>query len=183
VLIRTKEVAMAWKTRVLVLANRTADSDELHDYLCERAEQGPLEVTLVAPAGDDPGAAGGSGGAFARLEHAKERLGDAGIPVTTVLGDADPCIAAAEAWDPRRYDEIVVCTLPAQVSRWLGVDLPRRVARLADAPVHHVIAHPRIEVAAAPHAPVRQTAIGRLRPWETWTGRFVPPHETTRRHG
>jgi len=37
-------------TRVLVVANRTADSDELFAALLERQAQGSITVTLVAPA-------------------------------------------------------------------------------------------------------------------------------------
>jgi hypothetical protein len=169
---------MEWKASVLVVANVTVASDELLAALKERAEKGAAEFTLLLPV-----TGGDTQRSKEELARALGRMREAGLEVSGSCGDPDPVVAVHEAWDPRRYDEIVVCTLPAQVSRWLGVDLPRRVARLADAPVHHVIAHPRIEVAAAPHAPVRQTAIGRLRPWETWTGRFVPPHETTRRHG
>ena len=36
--------------RVLVVASRTADSDELHAALLERQAQGAINVTLLAPA-------------------------------------------------------------------------------------------------------------------------------------
>ena len=38
---------MAWKTRLFVVANRTADSDDLLSSLRERAARGPIAVTLV----------------------------------------------------------------------------------------------------------------------------------------
>ena len=38
------------KTRVLVVANRTAESDELLEALVARVEQGPAEFFLVVPA-------------------------------------------------------------------------------------------------------------------------------------
>ena len=41
---------MASKRRILVVANRTADSDELLNALRERAREGPLAVTLLIPA-------------------------------------------------------------------------------------------------------------------------------------
>jgi len=52
-------------------------------------------------------------------------------------------VAVSEAWDPARYDEIIVSTLPTGVSRWLQIDLPRQVAKLTDAPVAHVVAKER----------------------------------------
>ena len=55
-----------------------------------------------------------------------------------MLGDADPIVAVQEAWDPGRYDEVVVSTLAEGASRWLQIDLPHRVAKLTDCQVRHV---------------------------------------------
>jgi hypothetical protein len=41
---------MSPPAKVLVVANRTADSDELRAALLERSARGPIEVTLLAPA-------------------------------------------------------------------------------------------------------------------------------------
>ena len=41
---------MSPPARVLVVANRTADSEELRAVLLERFERGPIELTLLAPA-------------------------------------------------------------------------------------------------------------------------------------
>jgi hypothetical protein len=127
---------MPFTTKLLVIANRTVDSHELHSRLVARAAAGPVEVTLVAPA-STPGTA-------ARLASAMQRLRDAGVPVAGTVGDADPMVAVQSAWDPRRYDEVVVATLPTDVSRWLNGDLPRRIARLTDARVTHVVAAPAV---------------------------------------
>lgn len=130
---------MAWQTRALVIANRTADSDELLEALERRARSGPIAFTLLVPA-----AAGGPDGrdeARARLDAAVARMRAAGLEVEGSLArGADPLGAVHEAWDPAKYDEIVVCTLPTGVSKWLQVDLPHRVAKLTDAPVTHVVA-------------------------------------------
>ena len=40
---------MAFTTHLLVVANRTVDSPELLDALKERAQRGPIHVTLLAP--------------------------------------------------------------------------------------------------------------------------------------
>jgi hypothetical protein len=129
---------MPWTTKLLVIANRTVDSDALHDTLTARAAAGPVEVTLVAPASGT--------GTRERVERAVERLRDAGVPVEGMVGDPDPIVAVQAAWDPRRFDEVVVATLPTDVSRWLSLDLPRRIRRLTDARVTHVIAPVRVKL-------------------------------------
>jgi hypothetical protein len=130
---------MAWQTRALVIANRTADSDQLLEALEERARSGPVAFTLLVPAGS-----AGREQAQARLEAACERIRAAGLEVEGSLAhDSDPLGAVHEAWDPAKYDEIVVCTLPTGASKWLQVDLPHRVAKITDAPVTHVVAGER----------------------------------------
>lgn len=125
---------MPWTTKLLVIANRTVDSDELVEALRARAAAGPLHVTLVAPAETARGEIEG------RLGRALERLTAAEIPATGSIGHRDPIVAVQETWDPRRFDEVVVATLPADESRWLSCDLPRRVERLTGARVTHVVA-------------------------------------------
>lgn len=124
---------MPWTTKLLVVANRTADSGELFQALRDRAARGPLKVTLLVPQDVIAGRA-------SRLNHALERLHEAGIDAEAMLGDVDPVIAVQEAWDPRRFDEILVATLPAGVSHWLSIDLPQRIARCTSAPVSHIVA-------------------------------------------
>lgn len=125
---------MPWTTKLLVIANRTVDSDELFAALRARAEAGRIEVTLVAPADTarQPIAR--------RLERAIDRLAAADIHVTGLVGHPDPLVAVMEAWDPRSFDEVIVATLPTDVSRWLALDLPHRIERLTDARVTHVVA-------------------------------------------
>jgi hypothetical protein len=127
---------MTWQTRALVIANRTADSDQLLEALQGRTRTGPVAFTLLVPCGP-----GGRDGARARLDSAVGRMRAAGIEVDGSLArDSDPIVATHEAWDPGAYDEVIVCTLPTGVSKWLQLDLPHRVAKLTDAPVTHVVA-------------------------------------------
>jgi hypothetical protein len=126
-------------TRVLVLANRTADSPQLRDALLERRDQGPIAVTLLVPAAweaQDPH--GGMETGRRRVRAALERLRDTGLDVQCRVGDPDPITALREAWDPDRFDEVIVSTLPSRVSRWLQIDLPRRAGRITGVPVTHV---------------------------------------------
>jgi hypothetical protein len=127
---------VTWQTKVLVIANQTAGSDELLAALKDRAAAGPIAFTLLVPAGPT-----GRDQAGARLDAAVERMRAAGLEVQGVLAhDSDPLGAVHEAWDPASYDDIVVSTLPTGVSKWLQVDLPHRIAKLTDAPVKHVVA-------------------------------------------
>src|ERR671917_497097 len=134
---------MAWEFSLLVVANVTAGSDELIGCLRDRAGQGACRFTLVMPAsGAD---------APARLEEALETMRAAGLDnVEGIVGDPDPVVAVMEAWDPMRFDEVVVSTLPTGSSRWLGLDLPHRLEKLTSVPVRHVVSTPRPEVRAGP---------------------------------
>jgi hypothetical protein len=120
-----------YRTKLLVVANQTVDSDELYDALHERAGRGPLAVTLLVPQDQQAGLGH-------RVNAALERLHAAGVEAEAMLGDVDPACAVIEVWDPRRWDEVVVSTLPVGTSRWLQIDLPHRIQRAIDAPVQHV---------------------------------------------
>ncbi len=134
---------MAWEFSLLVVANVTASSDELLDCLRERAEKGACRFTLIMPA---TGA-----GARSRLDAAPARMVEAGLEhVVGSVGDPDPVVAVMEVWDPMRFDEIIVSTLPTGSSRWLGLDLPHRLEKLTSVAVRHVVSTPRPAVRAGP---------------------------------
>ena len=137
---------MVFTSKLLVIANQTVDSPELLEALQTRASRGPIEVTLVAPSRREPGDQTAQ-----RLERAVHALAEAGIPAEGMRGDPDPMLALADVWDPRRFDEVVVATLPGAISRWLAVGLPQRVARFTGAQVTHVVAR-------APHSESRPPA-------------------------
>ena len=135
---------MAWEFSVLVVANVTAESAELLAALRERSEAGTCRFTLVMPgAGTDR---------HERLEAAVARLREAGLDnVEGGVGDPDPVVAVMDVWDPMRFDDIVVSTLPTGSSRWLGLDLPHRLEKLTSVPVRHVVSQPpRPEVHTEP---------------------------------
>jgi hypothetical protein len=132
---------MPWTTKVLVIANRTVDSEEVREAIVSRAAAGPLHVTLVAPVSSGAGSMRERRTVTAqRVERAVQRLRAEGVAVEGVVGDPDPMVAAQDAWDPRRFDEVIVATLPTGASRWMAADLPRRVERLTGARVTRVIA-------------------------------------------
>jgi hypothetical protein len=117
-------------TRVLVIANRTADCPELRALLDARCARSEIQVTLVAPAAwEIVDTHGGRESALRRMRTARQSLRKAGIDISCVLGDTDPIQAFRNEWTRGEYDEVIVCTLPGQLSIWLHLDLPRRIRR------------------------------------------------------
>ncbi len=142
---------MTWRRTVLVIANQTAPSDELLNHLGERSEAVVHLVVPTTPYRSD--APSGREPAEQNLAEALERLRAAGIEASGEVGDSDPVTAVKEAWDPARFDAVVVATLPTGASRWLRIDVPRRLERMTGVPVEHVVATPRREYRAEPPKP------------------------------
>ena len=133
------------KASVLVIANRTAGSDELLKALRERAEEGPAKFHLVVPAtarGVSWVADMHAGGDAAEndLEGALEKLRGAGLDIEGEIGDPDPVAAVQDAANSASYDEVIVSTLHKHVSKWLKLDLPHKAGHATGLPVTHVVA-------------------------------------------
>ena len=134
------------KARVLVVANRTAASDELLEALVQRVERGPAEFFLVVPA-TPRGASwmtdmnAGRAAAEEHMGHALARWRDVGIECAGRIGDADALAAACDAANDGGFDELIVSTLPRHVSKWLHLDLPHKAAHATGLPTQHVGAH------------------------------------------
>jgi len=144
---------MTWKRSFLVVANVTATSERLIEALEQRAAHEPASFTLIIPATPF---GGGRAAAVHKLEEALEQLRAAGLEAEGRVGNADPILAVTDAWDPKRYDEIIISTLPMRFSKWLHAGLPERIAKLTDAPVTHVVSpppRPEHEVAPPPAHP------------------------------
>jgi hypothetical protein len=159
---------MTWQFRILVVANVTADSPELIAALKERAGRARCWFTLLVPA--PAGGRAGREAAELRLEGALAAMRAAGLDVEGLVGDQDAIAAVHDAWDPTRYDEVIVSTLPTGTSRWLQVDLPHRIERLTSVRVTHVVSHPEPPARRVEHVepPERQ---GVLAPLTAITGR------------
>jgi GABA permease len=129
---------------VLVVANQTAESDELLEALQRRAEEGPAEFTLLIPA--TPHGIAWAADMFAGGTEAEqhrqamlERLRSNGLDVKEAkVGDPDPLAATQDEVNFGSYDEVVVSTLPTHISKWLHLDLPRKVRAATGLPVTHV---------------------------------------------
>src|SRR3954463_11561136 len=110
--------------KVLVVATRTAACTERVDVLKRRHAESDATFTLLVPAtpyGWAWLADMYSGGIDAEryLEGAIERYRTGGIePAAARLGDPDPIAAVMDAIHFDSFDEIVVCTLPRQLSKW-----------------------------------------------------------------
>jgi hypothetical protein len=121
-------MASAEPTRVLVVAHRTAATPRLLDEVRARARRSACSFTLLVPRPYwDPDTDEGA----TTLELALPLLEQAaGGHVEGILGDSDPFIAVKAAVEELGFDEVVISTLPARVSRWLHRDLPHRVEAL-----------------------------------------------------
>jgi hypothetical protein len=136
---------MAHKARVLVVANRTAESPELLDALRARAVQGPCEFTLLVPA--TPHGIAWAADMFAGADEADrhrqafiDELRREGLDVGDAkVGDPDPLAAVMDECNANQYDELIVSTLPLKLSKWLKVDLPSKAKAATGLPVTHVV--------------------------------------------
>jgi hypothetical protein len=137
---------MAEQAHVLVVANRTANSEELLSALRERAEQGSARFHLVVPA-SPRGASwafdmhSGHDAAEHDLDGALERIRGLGLEVDGEVGDPDPVAAVMDSTHAGGYDEVIVSTLPKHLSKWLKLDVASKVAHATGLPVRHVEAH------------------------------------------
>jgi hypothetical protein len=113
------------KTRVLIVANRTASTPRLLEAVRRRAEASPCEFALLIPDVTDRKAADWT------LETALRLLRPvAGRRVEGLVGGADPLESVQAAVQQGNFDEIIISTLPRRVSKWLRRDLIRRVEGL-----------------------------------------------------
>jgi hypothetical protein len=137
---------VAEAARILVVANRTAESPELLEALRARSVHGPCEFTLLVPATPHGIAwaadmhAGGDEAEGHRTAFVEELRAE-GLQVREAkVGDPDPLAAVQDECNFSEYDELIVSTLPLKASKWLRVDLPRKARAATGLPVQHVVA-------------------------------------------
>jgi hypothetical protein len=120
--------------RVLVVAHKTAATPALIEAVRERAARGPARFTLLVP----NAASGlhrvidaedqGHSEADQVLALALPLLTEAaGSEVEGIVGDPSPLDAIHDAVNTRGFDEIIISTLPARVSKWMKLDLPSKL--------------------------------------------------------
>ena len=127
--------------RILVVANKTAESPELLEAL--KAKGPDNEFLLVVPASGgmlekaaDPDAAREH--TQPHLDAALEKFRAEGLNVQGSIGDSDPVAAVQDAANFNEFDEIIISTLPLRASKWVKLDLPSKAQRATGLPVTHV---------------------------------------------
>lgn len=151
--------APARPRRVVVVANQTLGGEALQAALRQRLDEEPVAVHIVVPAtaladyplrGSFASVGGGAGTPAAddagqaqarwRLRRMVGELRDLGVRATGEVGPSDPYEAAASALDAEPADEVIISMLDPEISRWAGMDLPRRLERMYRLPVRVVSA-------------------------------------------
>lgn len=113
------------RTRVLVVANRTAATPRLLEAIRARAREGHCEFALLIPDVTDRKAADWT------LETALPLMSRAArSEVEGLVGGPEPFESIQAAVQDGDFDEIMVSTLPRKVSKWMRRDLIRRVEGL-----------------------------------------------------
>ena len=134
--------------RYLVIAHRTLGSPELLHALRDRLAIGPTRFYLVVPERhanslvwtDDRARAE----ARRHLHEARVRFFAEGVPVDGEIGDTNPVYAATAVLrreGPGAFDGVILSTLPLGLSKWLRLDVPRRLQKATNLPVFHVEAN------------------------------------------
>lgn len=137
--------------RILIVADRVLGAAELGDHFAPRTSADPeTEVFVLVPSGDS-----GAKSAERVLELDLAVLRGLHNDVDGIVGDADPMTAVRQLLDTRSFDEIIVVTLPASgASKWLRLDLARRLQRVTKLPVVEVAGEEPDEVDEARPADV-----------------------------
>lgn len=131
---------------VLVVANETVLGDALLDRIRARAREETTSFLIVCPQSDP--ARGEHPEAEQRLRAALAILRSEGLDVHGQIAHPDPFVAAMEAVEDERTDEIIVSTFPGERSGWLRRDLVGRLRSESGLPVDHVVAESLVEVGA-----------------------------------
>jgi hypothetical protein len=152
------DIATRRPHRILVIANQTLGSAALTEEIVRRVADTPTEVVVVVPAthsADYPPADGdvdaeitprsderGAAQARWRLRQVLEGLHELGVDAAGQLGAPDPYAAAGALLEDEEFDEVVMSTLPAGLSRWFSLDVPARIRRRFGVPVTTVTGEP-----------------------------------------
>jgi len=132
--------------RYLVIANQTIESPLLLETIQHRIESAPATFHLLVPEDHSSGATWDENqaraAAKARLAEGISYFADHRIPMTgevdTTPVDGVSNILVREG--AGAFDEIIISTLPATLSRWLKLDAPSRIQRMTHLPVTHIAA-------------------------------------------
>jgi hypothetical protein len=137
----------------LIVANQTLASPALAAEVARRIAAGPATFHVVVPLTpivhrltwdeDESRRA-----AEERLDALLDHVRSAGAVASGEIGDPDPVAAVRDALRSVEVDEVILSTLPAGISRWLGQDVPSRLRGSVTQPV--VVVTAEREESAAP---------------------------------
>ena len=130
--------------RYLVVANQTLGGHQLIQAARERILHEPSEFWVLVPEtksarGDLRPGTDAASLAQQRLDMELQRLHEAGAEADGEVGDPDPFKAISNTLANKKFDEIILSTLPRGRSRWLRQDLPGKVEKKFGIPVTHII--------------------------------------------
>ncbi len=135
---------------ILVVANQSLGSDDLAAIVAERMAGEETRFYLLVPATRPPrDVAARFESTFSEdVDEAAQRQLDSGLTWLRRLGatvdgevcDADPVRGVGDALTAKSYGEVIISTLPRNVSRWLHQDIAHRVERKYKLPVTVVTA-------------------------------------------
>ena len=117
--------APAATARILVVANQTASTPRLLREVSESAKDG-AQFTLLIP----PECAQHRGSDWTSDDAAGMLAEAAGADVAVLDCGDDALDTIHGAVDAGQFDEIIVCTVPEHLSRWVHHDLPHRIEHL-----------------------------------------------------
>lgn len=109
--------------RTLVIANRTSSTPTLLHEVERRARAG-ARITLMIPPDH------GHHEDWTEEEALKLMERAAGAEVATLAPGEDPVDTVHRAVGDGEFDELVVCTTPTHLERWVHHDLPHRLQHL-----------------------------------------------------
>ncbi|MBP6995491.1 MAG: amino acid permease [Phycicoccus sp.] len=146
-------VAAAHPERILVLANRTMETQELRGALLDIPGATQARYLVVVPANPvDTGQAMVEGAAYvweATEEAARERLNRTleilrtdGLDVTGEIGDYRPLKALADGIESFAPDQLVISTQPEDHSTWLANGVVAEAQERFNIPLLHVTVAP-----------------------------------------
>ena len=146
-------------SQILVVANKTLGSSDLLQSIQDRMTKSPCRFTLLVPVTPHahrestietltrritnmPVTDEARGAEEGDYEHARgrvdfgiEQLQKLGADVDGEVGSPNPVKAVEDALSRRKYDEIILSTLPSRAGGWLSQDFPRKVRRKFKGPV------------------------------------------------